>query len=116
MVELVADVIGIRRAFIVRLVAAITLRRRPLELPVDVALRTTRVYMRSRQREIRTVVIEAGGRPGDGCMALRTRMTEVSRHVVRVLYAFEVRLMAGPAICRRSRILSVDVASLATGG
>ena len=111
--QLVGRVVRLRRLLIVRFVASETLRGGVIELPVHVALSTRGVHMCARQRKIGSRVIKDCGLPSCGRMTLSAGMIEVARDVIRVLHSFEVRLMTGEALLRRSGILPIDVTGCA---
>ena len=56
------------------------------------------------QLELRQVVVEVGGLPTVGCMALRAVVAESALHVVGIGDIIVIRHMAGIAVGRRSGI------------
>ena len=86
-------VIRIGSVVIIRLVTGITVRR-CTAIPIGVAVQAGQHCMSTGQREVRLVMIESGWRPGIGIMALRTIVTEIIDHVIRIHNPVKILLMA----------------------
>ena len=83
--EHVLDMIGIIRLLVIRLVARPAIRGSAFVLSIRVALRTACVDVRSREREVRQIVVKRGRLPGDRRMACRARMRHLQRFMIRVI-------------------------------
>jgi hypothetical protein len=108
------DVIRILRAVEIVLMTTHAIGRRSLELPVDVALRTSHRLVRTRQREPSRRVIKLRSGPRRCCVTRLTGRWESRSYVVRILGIVEVCLVTTNTVCRSSLELAVRMA-LRTG-
>ena len=111
--EDLTDMIRVRHLLEVRLMTLIAVRVLQLVVAVDVAGLACQRYVRTCQWEIRCRVVEGRRLPCRRRMALCTRMAEVSRNMVRVCRAVEVRGVAIVACCREVLVLVVHMAAVA---
>ena len=105
----------ILRALIILLVTRPAIGRRIIELSGRVTLIAGHAHMRTRQREVGEIVIEAGGLPTYRRVTLRAAMIVVARFVIRVRGGAISLFMTRPAFRRRPRILPVGVTLRTTG-
>jgi hypothetical protein len=107
-------VIRICGSRIIAMMTGITVRgQTAVVLPVRVARTTGHGRVRPRQGENGHRMIEGRRLPRCVVVALRTRMAELVVRVMGTGRAAIVRLMAGIAIHRRTRVLAVHVALIA---
>jgi hypothetical protein len=103
-------VVRIARTVEILLVAADTIRRRPLVLSVYVTLRTLQRHMCARQGKAgHRSVVEFGTLPSSCVVTLLAGLRESGSNVIRILGAREVLLMAADAIRRSTLILPANV-------
>lgn len=93
------NVAGIRRSFPIGLVTSVASRRQRAVVVVRVTLRAGQRGVCPSQRKYRSV-IERRGRPRTCCVAKRAVCRKSRGHVIRILRAGEVRLMAAVTRCR----------------
>jgi len=109
--EVARGVAGIAGRLVVRLVASVTVGRRPRIAAASVATATVDATMRARQgKACPVVVVEAGGVPGVRGVAIRTGSGEVANDMVGVLRRPEGVLVAAVAVDGRSGKASADMA------
>lgn len=101
-------------ALIVRLMTRPTVRGCIIELAVRVTLIACHAHMRSRQREVRKIVIKGRGLPAEGGVALRAFMAVVAKFMIWICGRAIGLLMARPAVGWRPRILPISMALSAT--
>jgi hypothetical protein len=104
-------VIGRGGRVVVLHVAAVAIRRRIGELPVDVAKIAGNGRVRTGQRKRRLAMVECGGNPRGRVVAGLALMRKTGLRVIGIRGAVEVGHMAAIAIRRRALELSSDVAS-----
>ena len=110
------DVIGIRGAGVVGLVAGIAVGRRARKLVVDVARCAGHRDVRAGQRESRLVVVEYRAGPRRGVVAGNACGGESCRNVIWIRGAAVIGFVARVAVSRRAGKLVVDVARRAGDG
>lgn len=101
--EIGRRMVRIGRSIIVSLVARKAGGRRTC-IRCCVTGNTSRGDMPTRQRERSCIVVECCGLPGGRGMASCTVVVEIVRHVIRIGHSFEISLMAGIAVGRRTGI------------
>jgi len=107
--ELILRMIWILRAIVIGLVTRKTFRGRIVILPIHVALSATRGNVRSGQREIRRGMVETCRLPRHRRVTGGAFVTVISCHVVRILGALIIRLMACVTLLRSARVLAIRV-------
>jgi len=110
--EMRGRVVRIIRVQLIRLMAAVAIRRQRRVVAIDVAVYadSRRHHVRAGQRESRLAVIKHRVRPLNGVVANFARLREFRRHVIRILGAVEVREVARHARCVVQLVVVVDVA------
>jgi len=110
--EMRGRVVRIIRVQVIRLVAAVAIRRQRRVVAIDVAVHadSRRHHVRAGQRESRFAVIEHCVRPLNGVVTDFARLREFRRHVIRILGAVEVRKVASYARGIVQLVIVVDVA------
>lgn len=105
----VIRIIGVQ---IIRLMAAVAIRRQRRVVAIDVAVHADSRWhhVRAGQRESRLAVIKHRIRPLNGVVADFAGLREFRRHVIRILGAVEVREVARHARCVVQLVVVVDVA------
>ena len=109
-IKLSLQMVGVDRPFVGIPMTAITRGRCSRKVAVGVTSEALQVCVRARQRKSRVRMREIAVPPAVGVMALAAIVGKTLRHVIRIGGSFEIRLMAGIAICRSPRKLPVDVA------
>lgn len=103
-------VVRVGGACVISLVARIAGRRQGGVVVIDVATGTGNGHVRTRQRECRVVVIEAGRNPRRRVMAHIALLRESNRHVIRIRGALEILQVTAHACSAGEVIVVVNVA------
>ncbi len=111
---LIGRVVG--RAIVIGLVAGPAVRRRSLELSVNVALRAGHRNVGAGQGERRAAVIKLCRGPAVGVMADRAVVIVIAGHMIRIADSLVIGLVTGPAVRWRAHVLPVDMALYAGHG
>jgi hypothetical protein len=106
-------VIWIRRPLEISQVARDTRSRGQVEVAIRVALIALQLRVSACQRKPNRIMIEVGGLPGRGRVAILASLRESKRHVIRAASLLEIRQMAADASGGRSRVLPSRVTSYA---
>ena len=111
--ETAGYVVRVRGAGVISLMARIAIRRGPLVLIVDVAIRTNHSRMRAGQRERRLTVVKRRREPGRRRMARSTVVIKVPGRMVRLENRVVLCLMTLVAICVCQLVIAPYMARLA---
>jgi hypothetical protein len=108
------DVIRIRRALKIALMAGEAVRRRAGEAIVHVTQIACYGEMRAGERKLRAVVIEVRRQPGVNRMARQAIVRKIAGNVVRIRRSLKIRLVTGETIFRCAGKAIIDVALAAS--
>ena len=106
-------VIRIRRPLEIPQVARNARGRCEIEVAIRVALITLQLRVSTGQGETNRIMIEAGGLPGRGRMAILAGLRKSERHVIRAAGFLKIQQVAADASSRGARVFASRVASRA---